>query len=122
MEEKKQQVKELVNEIYNVIDEKKGNNIVIIKFTPDVTTLCDYFIIADADSDRQLKAISDGIQRQIKTKFHTRPLHVEGEQNAQWIVLDYLDVIVHLFTPEMREFYGLEQLWADAEQFNKPIN
>ena len=118
---KEYQVKDLVNEIYNVIDEKKGDNIVIIRFTPDITTLCDYFVIAEAESDRQLKAIADGIQRQIKTKFHTRPLHVEGENNAQWIVLDYLDVIVHLFSPEMRQFYALEQLWADAEQFDKPL-
>ncbi len=122
MEDKDFQVKDMVNEIFNIIDDKKGNNIVIIKFNPEITTLCDYFVIADADSDRQLKAISDSIQRQIKTKFHTRPLHVEGEQSAQWIVLDYMDVIVHLFTPEMRDFYALEQLWADAEQLNKPLN
>ncbi len=121
MEENKQ-TKELVNEIFNIIDEKKGNNIVIIKFNPEITSICDYFVIADAESDRQLRAISEGIQRQIKTKFHTRPLHVEGEQNAQWIVLDYLDVIVHLFTPEMRDFYALEQLWADAERYTKPLN
>ncbi len=120
--EEKEQVKQIVNEIFNIIEDKKGNDTVIIKFNPDITTICDYFVIADADSERQLKAISDGIQREIKTKFHVRPLHVEGEQSAQWIVLDYMDVIVHLFTPEMREFYALERLWADAEQLTKPIN
>jgi len=114
-------VKDLVNEVFNIIEEKKGNNIVIIKFTPEITTLCDYFIIADAESDRQLKAIAESIRRTIKTKFHVNPVHIEGMDNSQWIVLDYLDIIVHLFASEMREFYSLEQLWADAKQYNKPI-
>ncbi len=120
--EEKTDVKTLVNTIYQAIEDKKGNNITIIKFSPEITSICDYFIIADAESDRQLKAISDWIQRKVKNDLHTRPLHVEGEQFAQWIVLDYLDVIVHLFTPEMRDFYALEQLWADAKFFNKPLN
>ncbi len=116
--ENKEQVKDLVNTIYDAIDEKKGNNITIIQFTPELTTICDYFIIADADSDRQLKAIMENVEMKVKENHKLKPLHIEGEMTAQWIVLDYLDVIVHLFQPETREFYALEKLWADAKFFN----
>jgi ribosome-associated protein len=118
----KQQVKELVNVIFDAIDEKKGNNIIIIKFSPELTTICEYFIIADAESERQLKAIMENIEMKVKEAFKLKPLHIEGTQTAQWIVLDYLDVIVHLFLPEAREFYALEKLWADAQFFNSRLN
>ncbi len=117
----KQQVKNLVNTIYDAIEEKKGNNITIIKFTPELTTICDYFVIADADNDRQIKAIMDNVETKVKQSLNLKPLHVEGEMTAQWIVLDYLDVIVHLFQPEAREFYALEKLWADAQFYNDKL-
>ena len=120
--DEKQNVKELVNTIYDAIDEKKGNNITIIKFTPDLTTICDYFVIADAESERQLKAILDNIEQKVRKKLKIKPLHKEGEQMAQWVVMDYLDVIVHLFLPETRDFYSLEKLWADAQVFKQKIN
>ncbi len=120
--EQKQHVKELVNTIYDAIEDKKGNNITIIKFTPELTTICDYFVIADAESERQLKAILDNVERKVKKELKIKPLHIEGEQLSQWIVLDYLDVIVHLFLPETREFYALEKLWADAQIFKQKLS
>ncbi len=120
--QEKEHVKFLVNSIYDAIEEKKGNNITIIKFTPEITSICDYFIIADADNERQLKAIMENIETQVKQKHNLKPLHIEGEQLAQWIVLDYLDVIVHLFQPKVREFYALEKLWADAQFFKNKLD
>ena len=119
--EEKSDVKNLVNTIYEAIEDKKGNNITIIKFTPEITTICDYFIIADADSDTQIKAIKDNIMRKVKKAHHVKPIHIDGEMSNQWIVLDYIDVIVHLFLPETREFYALEDLWADAQFFHEPL-
>ncbi len=120
--QEKEHVKFLVNSIYDAKKKKKGNNITIIKFTPEITSICDYFIIADADNERQLKAIMENIETQVKQKHNLKPLHIEGEQLAQWIVLDYLDVIVHLFQPKVREFYALEKLWADAQFFKNKLD
>ena len=116
-----QEVKELVNTIYKAIDDKKGNNITIIKFTPEISSICDFFIIADAESDRQIKAIMDNIIMKVKEKFRIKPFHIDGEDSTQWLVLDYIDVIVHLFLPETREFYALEDLWADAQFYYTPL-
>ncbi len=116
------QAKLLVNTIFDAIEEKKGNNITIIQFTPEIKSICDFFIIADADNERQVKAIMENIENQVKQKHNLKPLHIEGEQLAQWIVLDYLDVIVHLFQPQVREFYALEKLWADARFFKNKLD
>ena len=74
----------------------------------------DYFIICTGRSDRQTKAIHDGIHAGMKAEHGILPRRVEGLTQARWILMDYLDVIVHVFTPEMREYYRLEQLWGEA--------
>ena len=74
----------------------------------------DYFVIASGNTDRQTKAISDGILEGMKKEHGITPRRVEGLPEARWILLDYLDVVVHIFTPEAREFYRLEQLWGEA--------
>ncbi len=74
----------------------------------------DYFVIASGNTDRQVKAIHDGIQEGLKRDHGMLPRRVEGLPQAQWVLLDYLDVVVHVFTPETREFYRLEQLWGEA--------
>jgi ribosome-associated protein len=74
----------------------------------------DYFVICSGRSDRQTKAIHDGIHHGLKERFGVLPRRVEGLTQARWILMDYLDVVVHVFTPEMREYYRLEQLWGEA--------
>jgi ribosome-associated protein len=74
----------------------------------------DYFVICSGRSDRQTKAIHDGIHQGLKDQHGLLPRRVEGLTQARWILMDYLDVVVHVFTPEMREYYRLEQLWGEA--------
>ena len=74
----------------------------------------DYFVVCSGNTDRQTKAIHDGIHEGLKKEHQLLPRKVEGLSEARWILMDYLDVIVHIFTPEAREFYRLEQLWGEA--------
>ncbi len=97
------------------IKDKKGNNIVSLEFLPEQSAICDYFVICEAESDRQVKAIAKSIQKTIREELGLKPIHLEGMDNANWILLDYFDVIIHVFQREAREFYGLEKLWADAK-------
>jgi ribosome-associated protein len=92
--------------------EKKGHDIVLMDMTR-VSTLCDWFVLVSATSSRRVNAISKAIQEKL-SKSHVRPLHVEGKHNPCWVLLDYEDVIVHIFYGDIREFYGLERLWSDA--------
>lgn len=83
--------------------------------TSEVTTMADYFVICSGRSDRQLQALASGIVDELRNEG-LRPLGVEGRGAARWILLDYGSVIVHLFAPEEREFYGLEKFWSGAQQ------
>jgi ribosome-associated protein len=83
--------------------------------TSEVTTMADYFVICSGRSDRQLQALATGIVDDLRNDG-IRPLGVEGRGAARWVLLDYGSVIVHLFAPEEREFYGLERLWSNAQQ------
>ena len=79
-----------------------------------LTSVADYFVICTGRSDRQTRAIHEGIQQGMKDTHGVLPSHVDGATEASWILMDYDDVIVHVFTPETREFYRLEQLWGEA--------
>jgi ribosome-associated protein len=79
-----------------------------------LTSLADYFVICTGRSDRQVRAIHEGIHQGMKEAHATLPLRVDGATEATWVLMDYADVIVHVLTPEMREFYRLEQLWGEA--------
>ena len=104
----------LIERIIDSISGKKGNDITVIDLTPFDYTIADYFVIADATTNIQVKAIADNIQRQVSKTLKQRPLGVEGEENAEWILLDYGNVIVHVFQRPVREFYDIEGLWSDA--------
>ena len=80
----------------------------------DLTSVADYFVICTGRSDRQVKAIHDRIHLGMKNEHGVLPTRVDGAAQAQWVLMDYGDVIVHIFTPEMRDFYRLEQLWGEA--------
>lgn len=95
------------------LDSKKAAKITALKVT-DLTILANYFIIASASSTTQVKALADEVEYRLEQKGIT-PKSVEGVQSRNWIVLDYVDVIVHVFLEETREFYQLEHLWADGE-------
>jgi len=98
----------------DLASDRKAADIVLLR-TSEVTTLADYFVICSGRSDRQLQALATGIIDELR-KDGVRPLGVEGRGAARWVLLDYGSVIVHLFAPEEREFYGLERLWSNAAQ------
>lgn len=80
----------------------------------------DYFLICSGNTDRQAKAIHDAVHETLKAEFNLLPRRVEGLPEARWILMDYFDVIVHIFVPEVREFYRLEELWSDAPELPLP--
>jgi len=96
-------------------DDKKAIDIVVLDMQ-GISSFTDYFVIASASSEPQLKAISSGIRQELREKFDTRPIAEDGFPASHWVVIDYGDVIVHLFNHERRSFYGLEELWKDAPQ------
>lgn len=97
------------------IQEKKGNDIVRLDLRELNSSVSDYFIICNADSHTQVKAIADSVEEEIYKKTQTNPWRKEGLEHADWIILDYFDVVVHIFKTEKREFYGIEDLWGDAQ-------
>jgi ribosome-associated protein len=105
---------ELAHKIVDVASDKKGVDIVLLR-TAEVTTMADYFVIASGRSERQVQALSQAIVDELR-EDGIRPLGVEGMQSARWVLLDYGSVIVHVFAPEEREYYGLERLWSNAAQ------
>lgn len=95
-----------------MISDKKGSDIIVLDTRP-VTTIADYFIIATAQSERQIKAIVDEILKKMKAlKVH--PLGIDGEAESGWVLMDFGDILVHLFDPGTRDYYQLEELWNGA--------
>lgn len=105
--------------IAQVALEAKTDDLVVLEVGP-LTTLCHYFVIGTGTSDRHVQAIVDRIQRQLR-EAGERALHLEGERQARWVLMDYGDVVVHIFDAETREYYRLEQLWADAARVPVPL-
>ena len=112
---KMNQEKELVQTIIEGIQDKKGKNIVVADLTEIDETICKYFIICEGNTPSQLSAITDSIYDNVLKENHEKPIGIDGLRNVQWIALDYSDVMVHIFLPEVRDFYHLENLWADAK-------
>jgi ribosome-associated protein len=104
---------ELVTEITRLAADKKAIDVVELDLR-GVLGYTDYFLVCSGNTGRQAKSIHDGIIEGLKREHGTLPRRVEGSAEAGWILMDYLDVIVHIFTPETREFYRLEQLWGEA--------
>ena len=101
--------------IVDSIQDVKGKNIVKLDLRKLTDRPTDCFIICEGDSNTQVNAIAERIRRRLKTEFSLTPSHSEGQKNANWICLDYFDVVVHVFYRETRKFYELEDLWSDAD-------
>jgi ribosome-associated protein len=101
---------ELARHIVEVVADKQGEDVLLLDIR-EVSILADYFVIGSATSERQAKAIIEGIKQEVKQTFDARPLHVDGEAATGWILMDYGGVVVHLFTPDVRAYYDLEGLW-----------
>ncbi|MFZ1703946.1 MAG: ribosome silencing factor [Saprospiraceae bacterium] len=112
----KSKKEELLNHlIIDAIQDIKGKNIVQIDLRKIKDAPTEFFIICEGDSSTQVKAISDNIQRRLKTEIGLHANHCEGMDSAKWILVDYFQTVVHVFYPETREFYDIEELWSDAK-------
>lgn len=107
-------MEKLTGTIIRAIQDKKGKNIVSLDLSKIDGAICSCFIVCNADSTTQVAAIAAGIEEQVLEILGEKVWRVEGQQNALWIAMDYVDVVVHIFQTELREFYKLEELWADA--------
>lgn len=115
VKKREQRSKSLNEQIIEGIRDKKGKHIVQLDLRKLGDAPADFFIICEGDSNIHVKAISDSIYKRVKEQTMTMPAHVEGSQGAKWVLMDYFNTIVHVFHPESREFYDLENLWSDAK-------
>ena len=113
--------RELLNFIAQIIFDKKGFNILAID-VKNISSLCDYMIIAEGSVDRHVKAIAENVVEEVKEKMDINPYKVEGRAEGDWIVIDYQNIIIHLFMPDLREKYQLEKLWQKGKVINLEIN
>lgn len=104
----------LVDAVVQGMQEVKAKDIVHLDLREVPNTVCDHFIICHGDSTTQVAAIARSVEKFTLQQVNEKPWHAEGQQNAGWILLDYVDVVVHIFLKDVRTFYGLDQLWADA--------
>ena len=104
----------LLNNIVEGIMEKKGHQIVDLDLRKVHNAICDHFIICHAESNTQVSAIADSIEKKVEENLNQHVGHREGLENAMWVLLDYYDIIVHVFQKEYRDYYRLEELWGDA--------
>lgn len=113
-------VKKLIKEIIQILDDKKGEHIILLDLKK-VTTFTDYFIMTTANSETHAYALAKEMMKKIKEGFKRSPINPVEHSSHQWILLDYQDVIVHIFTQEAREYYDLETLWFEAKKIDYKI-
>ena len=105
----------LIEKIIEAIQDTKGEDIKLLDLTKIENSAADYFIICSANSNTQVNAIAGNIEKKVRNELKNRPWHVEGTENAMWILVDYISVVVHVFQKHIREFYDLEDLWSDSQ-------
>lgn len=106
---------QLIAQIIKGIEEVKGNNIDILDLREIENTVCDYFVICSGTSNTQVNAIVSSVQKIVSKSLKDKPWHVEGSENAEWVLMDYVSVVVHVFQKHIREYYDIEGLWGDAK-------
>ena len=106
--------------VCEAIQGKKGDNITIVDVSK-ISTFADFFVICHGHNDKQNQAICDEILSRLKEDVHQTPTHVEGYQHAEWILMDYLDIVIHIFSDQTRSLYNLESLWSDGVVVNLAV-
>jgi ribosome-associated protein len=106
----------LFKTIINAIRNKKGENIVSLDLRKVQEAVADFFIVCEASSNVQVKAIADAVEEEVKQKCEELPYRHEGYQALQWVLIDYVNIVVHIFQQENRKFYKLEEMWNDADR------
>ena len=111
----------IIKTIIAAIQEKKGGNIISLDLRKINEAVADFFIICEAGSQPQIRAIADNVQELVKKKCEEGPYHHEGYSKLQWVLIDYVNVVVHIMLPETRKFYKLEEMWSDAASEEHPF-
>ncbi|MFD1063910.1 ribosome silencing factor [Winogradskyella litorisediminis] len=115
MTERNSNADELITTIISAIEDVKGKEITLLDLREIENTVCDYFIVCEGTSNTQVNAIVNSIQKQVSKSIKDKPWHVEGTDNAEWVLMDYVNVVVHVFQKHIREYYDIEGLWGDAK-------
>lgn len=115
MQNRKTGADELIALILEGIEEVKGQHINLLDLRAIENTVCDYFIVCNGSSNTHVNAIVGSIQKTVSKAIQDKPWHIEGEENAEWVLVDYVNVVVHVFQKQIREFYDIEGLWGDAK-------
>lgn len=115
MSTKKDQIDQLLTHIIQGIEEVKGHQIEIIDLRAIENTVCDYFVVCSGNSNTQVDAIESSVRKVVSKALKDKPWHVEGLENSEWVLMDYVDVVVHIFQKQIREYYDIESLWGDAK-------
>lgn len=111
---------QLVDAVVLGLQEKKGTNIVILDLRELDNSVCQFFVICDGDSNTHVSAVADSSETYVWEHINDKPLHTEGHHSAQWVLIDFGDVVVHVFQRPVRAYYDLEELWADAKRTDIP--
>ena len=106
---------ELISLIVQGIEDIKGQNISLLDLRNIENTVCDYFIICNGNSNTQVNAIVSSVQKNVSKNIREKPYQIEGVENAEWILMDYVNVVVHVFQKHKREYYDIDNLWGDAK-------
>lgn len=104
----------IIKTIIAAIQEKKGENIISLDLRKINEAVADFFIVCEADNQPQIRAISENVEEKVKERCSENPYHHEGYQKLNWVLIDYVNVVVHIMLPESRKFYKLEEMWSDA--------
>lgn len=113
--QQKEAPNELLNAIVEGIKEKKGHSLVVMNLRTAGSAIADYFVVCHGDSKTQVEAIARSVEEVVNKQTGEYPSFREGYANAEWILLDYINIVVHIFEKGQRDFYGIERFWADAE-------
>tara|TARA_B110000116_G_C16642746_1_gene493649 strand:- start:423 stop:794 length:372 start_codon:yes stop_codon:yes gene_type:complete len=114
-EDQSLKIKALVDVIVKGMQEKKAENITVVDLRDIDNAVCDFFVISNANSNTQVNAIADSVQKETLETLGDKAWHKEGAESSEWILMDYVNVVAHIFQTPVRDFYALEELWGDAE-------
>lgn len=115
MSEDKSEFSELAAKMVEGMEDMKASNITILDLRDIENSVTDFFVICEGTSNTQVNAITDSVEKRVREDLNDKPWHVEGRDNSEWILMDYVSAVAHIFLPEMRKFYDLESLWGDAK-------
>ncbi|PKH50972.1 ribosome silencing factor [Tenacibaculum sp. Bg11-29] len=115
MTKKQASTDDLISVIIKGIDEVKGENIQLLDLRGIENTVCDYFVVCSGNSNTQVNAISGSVQKMVSKELKDKPWHIEGQGNSEWVLMDYVNVVVHIFQKQVRDYYDIESLWGDAK-------